>query len=161
MKCWASIAAIANITSARAAPSAPRRSGAMNRLAATPTMAAPAIVASSWRRGRAARGASRVRIGPALAKPGRERAVRDLGAGGTAQFGAQLLGHEMRVDAVADDLRPYEDDQLGAGQAIGPVGKDAAQRTRQLVEQRQAGAAALLPLADEAGQQNGLAAGNR
>src|SRR5262249_9135198 len=67
----------------------------------------------------------------------------------------------MGVDAVANDLRPYENDELGPHQAIGALGEGAAEQAWQLIKQRKAAAAALLPLADQARQQDGLAARDR
>src|SRR5215510_6133065 len=88
---------------------------------------------------------------------GRERAARRLGTRRPAQFGAQFLSHEMSVDAIANDLRPYENDELGPDQSIGAF----REKTGNLIKDRKAAAAALLPLADEASEQDGLATCDR
>jgi len=77
---------------------------------------------------------------------GRERPARRLGARGAAQLGAQLLGNEMRVNAIPNDLRPYENDELSPHQTIGAFRKGASQNAGQLIQDRKATAAALLPL---------------
>src|SRR6266478_6645620 len=92
---------------------------------------------------------------------GRERPARRLGTCGSAQLGAQLLGNEMRVNAIPNDLRPYENDQLGPHQPVGAFREGASQNAGQLIKEREAAAAALLPLADEAGEQDGLATCDR
>src|SRR5712671_7675694 len=92
---------------------------------------------------------------------GRERPARRLGTCGPAQLGAQLLGDEMRVNAIPNDLRPYENDELGPHQTIVAFRKGASQNAGQLIKDRKSTAAALLPLADEAGEQHGLAACDR
>src|SRR5262245_13094795 len=90
-----------------------------------------------------------------------ERAAWSLSARSPTQLGAQLLRHEVGIDAVANDLRPYENDELGSHHAVGALREGAAQQAGQLIKQRKAAAAALLPLADEACKQHGLAACNR
>src|SRR5262249_39951308 len=151
---------IASMTSASRAPTTPRMPGSANRLAAALVIATQIIAASAWIRGRATSGSSVCLIVLSSQLRG-QRAARRLGACGSPQFRTEFLGHDMRIDTVADDLRPDEDDELGADEPIGAVGKDAAERARQLVEQGDATAAALLALADEAGQQHGLAVGDR
>src|SRR5262249_165742 len=71
-----------------------------------------------------------------------------------------FLGHAARIDAVADDLRANEDDQLGSLPAASVVGKGIADPI-QLFEDWNAGSAAVLGFADQAGEQDGLAACNR
>src|SRR5262249_11538283 len=68
---------------------------------------------------------------------------------GALQFGAQFLCHKMRVNTIANDLRPDEHDQLCAGATISVVGKSVADRSRQLIEEGNAIAITLLALADE------------
>ena len=64
-----------------------------------------------------------------------------------------------RIDAVADDLRPDEDDQLGALRATCSGARTASPTRRELIEQRNAAARCLFcVLADQAGEQHGLAA---
>src|SRR3977135_1218039 len=92
---------------------------------------------------------------------GREGPRRRLGARGAAQLGAQLLGDEMRVNAIPNDLRPYENDELSPHQTIGAFRKGASQNAGQLIQDRKATAAALLPLADQTSEQDGLASCNR
>src|SRR5262245_5971291 len=92
---------------------------------------------------------------------GRQRAARRLGTGGPAQLGAQLLGYEMSVDAIANDLRPYEYDELGPHQPIIALREGTCEGAGQLAKDRKAAAAALLPLADQAGEQDGLASRDR
>src|SRR5215813_11506644 len=92
---------------------------------------------------------------------GRKRAARRLGTGGPAQLGAQLLGDEMSVDAIPDDLRPYENDQLGPHQPVIALREGASESARQLIKERKATATALLPLADQASEQDGLASRDR
>ena len=63
------------------------------------------------------------------------------GAEPPSQLGAHLLGDAHRIDAVADDLRPDEDDQLGALLGLVVVAEQLAELA-ELVDDRQAGAAA-------------------
>src|SRR5262245_8415483 len=170
----ASMIAMAAMTTARPAPSQPRRSGAMQTLAATAAMARPGVVRSvvlrsAQERCRAASNLSVVRTKsiPASvrdagsAKLSRQRAARRRRTGGSAHFRPQLLGDEMRVDVVADDLRADEDDQLGPQRAVGPVREGGAKRARQLIEHGDAGRTALLALADQSGKKHRLPAGDR
>src|SRR5262245_19743029 len=53
-----------------------------------------------------------------------QRSLQTLGR--SAQLGSQFLGHAARIDAVADDLRANEDDQLGSLPAASVVGKGIA-----------------------------------
>src|SRR5258705_4823957 len=81
------------------------------------------------------------------------------GAELAAQLGAQFLGDAHCVDAVADDLRPDEDDQFGALRRLG-VAADQLAEIAELIHQRNAGAVAAGVLADQAGEQHGLPAGD-
>src|SRR5215470_5037236 len=167
----ASIAAIATMMTARSAPSAPRRSGAIARLAVMPTIAAQPIVVSTDNGGAStscwsslgARGRYALRgVSCSMsAQLGGHRSARRRRARRAAQLRAQLLGDEMGIDAVADDLRPDENDQLGALEAVGLLRECAAERVGKLAEQGDAARAALLALADKTGEQHGLAAHHR
>src|SRR5262249_7855422 len=153
----ASVSAMASITQASSAPSTPRRSGAMTMLTTAPMMAAHAISACA-RMGRPLMVESNViQLFPMLSGLGRERAARRLGPRRPAQFGTQLLSHEMSVDAIANDLRPYENDEFGPHQPIGAL----REKPGDLIKNWKAAAAALLPLADEAGEQDSLASCDR
>src|SRR6267142_1665934 len=92
---------------------------------------------------------------------GRERPARRLGTRRPAQLGAQLFGDEMRVDVIPNDLRPYKNDELGPHQPIGALRKGTSQDAGQLIKEREAAAAALLPLADQTSEQDGLATCDR
>src|SRR5262245_14635912 len=92
---------------------------------------------------------------------GRERAVRRLGARGSAQLGAQLFSYEMSVDVIPNDLRPYENDELGPHQPVSALREGTSESAGQLIKDGKAAAAALLPLADQAGKQDGLATRDR
>src|ERR1700737_4176545 len=70
------------------------------------------------------------------------------GADLAAQLGAQFLGDVHGIDAIADDLRPDEDDQLGALGRLGVAADQLAQLAK-LIHQRNAGAIAAGVLADE------------
>src|SRR5262249_34359141 len=76
-----------------------------------------------------------------------------------AHLCAQLLRNSIGIDAVADDLRPNEDDQLGSLHIAGIAGKQLTD-TRDLIESWNALAAAILAFADQSAEQYGLAAGN-
>src|SRR5437870_1800647 len=75
------------------------------------------------------------------------------------QLGAHFLGDAHCVDAIADDLRADEDNELGASLALGGVSEEIAER--QLIHDGQTGALLVRALADQAGQQYGLAARDR
>src|SRR5262245_24685962 len=153
----ASVSAMASITQASNVPSTPRRSGATAMLSTAPMMARHAICTCA-RMGRPLTiDANVMSLFPMLSGLGRKRAARRLGASRPTQLRAQLLGYEMSIDAIANDLRPYEDDQLGPHQPIGAFREEA----RNLIKDRKAAAAALLPLADKTGEQDGLAACDR
>jgi hypothetical protein len=81
-----------------------------------------------------------------------ERAARWRSPRRSPQLGTQFLRDEVSVDAVTNDLRPDENDQFGPDQAIGAIRERAAERPGKLVEQGNARTAALLALADKAGQ---------
>src|SRR5262249_33798691 len=147
------------VTRASKAPRAPPRLGSANRLAATLAIAAQTIAAWMGNRDRVT-GRSSVCLIVMSAQLRGQRTARCLRARSPSEFGAQLFGNEVRIDAVADDLRPDEDDELGADRPVGAVREGAAERARQFVEQRDAGAAALLTLANETGHEHGLAAGD-
>src|SRR6266436_315923 len=61
----------------------------------------------------------------------------------SAQFRSQLFGDDMRVRAIADDLRTDEDDQLGALGCITLMAERVA-KTRDLIEHRDRAAIAAL-----------------
>src|SRR6185295_4235014 len=95
----------------------------------------------------------------ALPELGCQRPARRRRPGRPTQLRAHFFGNEMRIYAVANDLRSNEDDKLGSGQPIGAVRrKGVAERMRQLVEEWDAAAAAFLPFADQSCQKYGLAA---
>src|SRR6476659_5995994 len=66
----------------------------------------------------------------------------------------------MRVYGVADDLRPDEDDELGALHRLVLVRERVTEQAGQLIEHRNAVAPEVLRLADETGEQHGLAVGD-
>src|SRR5262249_59393484 len=109
----ASTIAIASMTSASRAPTAPRRPGSANRLAAALAIATQAIGAWAWIRGCTTIG-SRACLIVMSSQLRSQRTAWRLGAGGSPQLRTQFLGHEVRIDTVANDLRPDEDDELGA-----------------------------------------------
>ena len=53
----------------------------------------------------------------------------------------------MSINAVANDLRPDENDQFGPDQAVCSVRKRATERSWQLIQKGDAGTAAFLALA--------------
>ena len=65
--------------------------------------------------------------------------VRSRSTNRSLQLGSQLLGNEMRVDAVANDLRADEDDQLRPRDRSVLMRKYIA-KLRNLVEHRDAAA---------------------
>src|SRR4029077_20616925 len=149
----ASIAGIAIPISASAAPRVPGSPGATITLTTQAATAARATMQTASGRSRhtVRRSTTEMRgIGlfPQEARIGRAETP--------LQLGAHLLGDAHRIDAVADDLRADEDDQLGA--LFGPVGVSEQVADRQLVDDRKAGALLVGALADQAGQQHGLAA---
>src|SRR4051794_28170558 len=96
-----------------------------------------------------------------ISSPGRaDGKIVGAGSDTAAQFGAQFLGDVVGIGAVADDLRPYEDDQLGSSTLL-VLMREGIPKALYLVQQRNAVAAAVLLLADQASQQHGLAGCNR
>src|SRR5215468_8164936 len=75
----------------------------------------------------------------------RRRDIRRKRSDGAAQLAAQFLRNKAGVDAVANDLRPDEDDELGSIVRFVLVGEGVAQILN-LIEQRNAGAGAGLLL---------------
>src|SRR4051794_13090605 len=151
----ASMTAIASINSASAAPSAPGSPGAALMLAATAQTPSSARAQTLSVRTLAPEGEAKPEICIKTA-PRLLRTVDRLRRAETAaQLGAQLLGDAHRVDAVADDLRPDEDDQLGALDPLGVAADQLAEFT-ELIHQRNVGAVGAGALADQAGKQHGL-----
>ena len=64
---------------------------------------------------------------PALMEAGRDWGIGRRRGNGSAQFGSKLFSDDMRVRAVADDLRLDEDDQLGSLGAVGLVAERIAE----------------------------------
>src|SRR6202030_594227 len=77
-----------------------------------------------------------------------------------AQLGTQLFPDETGVHAVANDLRPNEDDQLGAGVRFALV-REGVTQFGNLVEYRNAAAGEILLLLNQTRQQYRLAARDR
>src|SRR6266436_9853160 len=76
------------------------------------------------------------------------------------QFVSELLSHGARSDAVADQLRPDENDDLRA--RLGAVGvAEQIPQELDLAQSRYSGLRFLLSFADEAAEQNRLTAGHR
>src|ERR1700730_9195168 len=73
----------------------------------------------------------------------------------SAQFRSKLFGDDMGVRAVADDLRPDEDNQLGACRGVVLVPEGVAE-TGNRIEQRNPAARAVLLFADQSRQQHRL-----
>src|SRR6478672_3423343 len=107
----ASITAIAVARSASAAPNQPGRPGAAPRLTAQAASAAAIIAHAASGRSRQDARRSPTGIGDISLFL---HEARIGGAEPPLQLGAHLLGDPHRVNAVADDLRPDKDDQLGA-----------------------------------------------
>ena len=63
---------------------------------------------------------------PALVEAGRDWGIGRRCGNGSAQFGSKLLGDDMRVRAVANDLRLDEDDQLCPRRVVGLVAERIA-----------------------------------
>src|SRR3569833_867090 len=74
------------------------------------------------------------------------------GADAAAQLRAQFLGDVVGIGAIADDLRPDEDDQLGSRAGL-VLMREGVAESGNLVEYRDAVAASVLLLADQARQQ--------
>src|SRR5262245_28411133 len=77
-----------------------------------------------------------------------------------AQFRSQLFGDMVGIQAVADDLRTYENDQLGPGSLL-VLMREGITKSRDFIKQGDAVAVSVLLLADQAGEQHGLPAGDR
>src|SRR5215213_584114 len=142
--------------SASPQPNTPNSPGATIRLAMQAAGASSAIaIAASGRSRHPARRSTIERSAMLLPVETRVR-----GPDPAAQLRAHLLGDAHRVDTVADDLRPDEDDQLGALSGF-VVAADQLAKLAELIDQRNAAAAVLLTLADQSGEQNRLTARNR
>src|SRR5215471_1481061 len=92
---------------------------------------------------------------------GRARYRLRLAVFAAAHARAQFLRHRGRVDAVADHLRPNEDNQLGAGERLLVQRAGGIAQERDLIEERNAVARAALSLGDQAGEQHGLPGDDR
>src|SRR3972149_2398793 len=73
---------------------------------------------------------------------------------------AQLLRNAMGVDAVANDLRTYKDDQLGALRRSGIVSRKEFADDGYLIEPRNTFAGAFPAFTDQSGQEHSLSACN-
>src|SRR5262249_46091728 len=184
MKRRASTAAMASMMSPRPAPNAPGAPGAKAKLTAITTTASrprprrarmlrPTKAGAILSRERANIASNQQKDGPAagtaatFTSPGRFRTARQhlgkqrlVGTEAIAHARAQLFRDLVGVDAVANDLRADEDDELGAVDGAVVVAEQLAQGA-ELVEQRQAGPAARLRLGDQPAEQHGLAVGDR
>src|SRR6267154_1975984 len=133
-------------------------SGMMKRRASTTAIA---IISSASPPPAAPRAAGRAWDEPSSnLKLRRRLEVRRHRLDRAAQLGAQLLGHEMGVDTVANDLRPDEYDELGARDRPRLMRKEIAQLGN-LIKHRNARAVELGALLDQPRQQHGLAARDR
>src|SRR6202035_189765 len=146
-----SLSAIASISNASAAPNAPRQSGLAAKL--KPTASAPIKTMTSTLP-RTGVPASRTQDGPIMQ-------AGEVSSDQVApQFGAQFLGHHVSVDGIADDGRADEDDQLGAHFRAALLREQVADAGN-LVEHRDALPRPIDLVADQAGEQHGLTAGDR
>src|SRR5262245_48283235 len=87
---------------------------------------------------------------------GRRRLPRFGRADRAAQLAPNLLGDEIGILAVPDDLGPDENDQLGTLDRFVCLREELAQHGN-LVENRNTITTAVLGAADEAGEEHGLA----
>ena len=71
-------------------------------------------------------------------------------------LGTELFGNIGSIHAVANELRPYEEDQLSAQNAIVVVVGEGFADDGNLIENRDSSACLVLLLLDEAGKQHGL-----
>src|SRR4051812_33967881 len=117
-------------------------------LAATPQTASTTTADG----GHPSRGRAKLKMrGTRLAHP----IIRVRGAQTSAQLGAQFLGDAHRIDTVAHDLRPDENDQFGALCDLVVAAEQLAELA-ELIDQRQTAAAVRARLADESREQDGL-----
>src|SRR5580698_8502193 len=150
MKWRMSLNAIASISKASAAPNAPRQSGLAAKL--KPTASAPINMGSTVLR--TGEPASRTQDGSFM------QAGEVTSNQVAVKLGAQLLRHHVGVDGIADDGRADEDDQLGAHFGAALLREQVADAGN-LVEHRDALPRPIGLVADQAGEQDGLAAGDR
>ena len=85
---------------------------------------------------------------------------RSRGRPETPHLRPQILHNALRIPAVADDLRPNEDEELGALRRAKRA-RECRTQHRDHIEPRNSTAAPLLPLAHQAAEQNGLPARDR
>src|SRR5689334_344913 len=116
--------------------------------------------ATAWPLSSSSRSADRRGRPSSRTNPVRHRNLRWHRLDRPAQLGAQFLGNEVRIDAVANDLRPDEDDELGAHDRLVLVREDVAD-LGDLIEDRDAVAIDLGAFLDQAGQQHRLPARDR
>src|SRR5215468_12049272 len=77
-----------------------------------------------------------------------------------AQLRPQFLRYAIGIEAVANNLRADEDDELGPGCLLVLMREGIAQ-SLDFIQQWNSAAISVLLLADQSGQQNGLPAGHR